>query len=58
MSRIGVFILLVSLVAGWFGLGTIANHPATAAIALIGVFLAVLVIAFLSAMGSQRRWIT
>jgi uncharacterized membrane protein YtjA (UPF0391 family) len=56
MSWSGLVVLLLSVVAGYFGLGAVAGSPATAALALVGIFLAVLLIALVYEMGSRRRW--
>ena len=56
MSRSALGILLLSVIAGYFGLGAIAGNPAMAAVALIGVFVAVLLITLIYESTSRRRW--
>jgi uncharacterized membrane protein YtjA (UPF0391 family) len=56
MSRFGLVVLLLSVVAGYFGLGTVAGSPATAALALLGIFLAVFLFTLVYELGSRRRW--
>ena len=56
MSRYGLLVLALSVVAGYFGLGAVAGNPATAALALLGIFLAVFLITLVYEMGSRRRW--
>lgn len=56
MSWTGLVVLLLSVVAGYFGLGAIAGSPATVALALVGVFLAVFLITLVYEAGSRRRW--
>ena len=58
MTKSGLAVLLLALLAGYFGLGTVVEHPATALLSLLGVFLAVWLISFLYESGSRRRWIT
>jgi uncharacterized membrane protein YtjA (UPF0391 family) len=57
MSRSGLLILLLAVVAGYFGLGTVAGTPGTAAFALVGVFVAVLLVSWVYESVSRRRWI-
>ncbi|HJR35856.1 MAG TPA: hypothetical protein VJ817_12955 [Gemmatimonadales bacterium] len=56
MSRFGLVVLLLSAVAGYFGLGAVAGSPATAALALLGIFLAVFLVTLAYELGSRRRW--
>ena len=56
MSWSGLVVLLLSVVAGYFGLGAVAGSPATVALALVGVFLAVFLITLVYETGSRRRW--
>jgi uncharacterized membrane protein YtjA (UPF0391 family) len=56
MSRYGLLVLLLSVVGGYFGLGAVAGNPATVAVALLGIFLAVFLITLVYEMGSRRRW--
>lgn len=58
MTKSGLAVLLLALLAGYFGLGTVVAHPATAIVALLGLFLAIWLITFLYESGSRRRWIT
>ena len=56
MSLTGLLVLLLSIVAGYFGLGAIAGNPATVAAALVGIFVAVFVVAWMYESASRRRW--
>ena len=56
MSRFGLVVLLLSVVAGYFGLGAVAGSSATAALALLGIFLAVFLVTLVYELGSRRRW--
>jgi len=56
MSWSGLVVLLLSVVAGYFGLGAVAGRPATVALALVGIFLAVFLITLVYETGSRRRW--
>jgi hypothetical protein len=56
MSRSGLLILLLAVVAGYFGLGTVAENPGTAVFALVGVFIAVLLVGWIYESFSRRRW--
>jgi hypothetical protein len=58
MTKSGLAVLLLAVVAGYFGLGTVVAQPATALVTLLGVFLAVWLVTFLYESGSRRRWIT
>ena len=56
MSLTGFFVLLLSIIVGYFGLGAIAGTPATVAAALVGIFVAVLLVAWIYESVSRRRW--
>ena len=58
MTKSGLAVLLLALLGGYFGLGTVVAHPTTAIVALLGLFLAIWLITFLYESGSRRRWIT
>jgi len=57
MSRSGLLVLLLAVVAGYFGLGAVAGNPATAAAALVGVFVAVFFITLVYESAPRRRWL-
>jgi len=56
MSLSGLLVLLLAVVAGYFGLGALAGTPGTAAIALLGIFVAVFLITLIYESASRRRW--
>ena len=56
MSLSGLLVLLLAVVAGYFGLGALAGTPRTAAIALLGIFVAVFLITLIYESASRRRW--
>lgn len=57
MTRSGLWVLLLAVVAGYFGLGAVAGNPVTAAAALVGVFVAVFFITLVYESASRRRWL-
>jgi len=56
MSLSGLLVLVLAVVAGYFGLGAVAGSPATAAAALLGIFVAVFLITLVYESASRRRW--
>ena len=56
MSLSGLLVLFLAVVAGYFGLGTVAGNPGTAVVALLGIFVAVFLIALIYESASRRRW--
>lgn len=56
MSLTGILVLLLSIVAGYFGLGAIAGNPGTVAAALVGIFVAVFLVTWAYESASRRRW--
>ena len=56
MSLSGLLVLMLAVVAGYFGLGAVAGTPGTALIALLGVFVAVFLVALIYESASRRRW--
>lgn len=57
MPRAAFLVMLLSVVGGYFGLGAIDWTPVSALAALIGVFVAALLISFLYESLSRRRWV-
>ncbi len=57
MTRSGLLVLLLAVVAGYFGLGAVAGNPVTVAAALVAVFVAVFFITLAYESASRRRWL-
>ena len=55
MSLSGLLVLMLAVVAGYFGLGAVAGTPGTALIALLGGFGAVFLVALIYESASRRR---
>lgn len=57
MSRYGLLVLMLSVVAGYFGLGVVAGTPGSVAVTLVLVFVAALLVAMVYESVSRRRWL-
>jgi len=57
MSLSGALVLLLAVIAGYFGLGAVAGNPGTVAATLLGIFVAVFLITLVYESASRRRWI-